>query len=114
MAFNPAPTSIWPSYSSDGTNITIPIAALNGLTSAEAHATTGSWLAIMQSLMVTQWEYYNSLATAAKPTAYVPAKPTQVFQNVGAWADYQKVTFMIDMYLNIGTLAAATIAPEPA
>ena len=41
MAFNPSNSAWIPSYSSDGTNITIPIASIPNLTSAEAHTTTG-------------------------------------------------------------------------
>jgi hypothetical protein len=41
MAFNPAPSAWLTGYTSDGTNITIPIADVPNLTSAHANATTG-------------------------------------------------------------------------
>lgn len=41
MAFNPSNSNWIASYSSDGTNITIPIASIPLLSSAEAHTTTG-------------------------------------------------------------------------
>jgi hypothetical protein len=41
MAFNPSNSHWISGYTSDGTNITIPIASIANLTSAEAHTTTG-------------------------------------------------------------------------
>ena len=41
MAFDPKPTSWIENYSSDGTNITIPIATLDQLDAAGAHNDTG-------------------------------------------------------------------------
>lgn len=46
------PEELFPGYSSDGTSIIIPIAALPGLSVSEADAVTGSWLDIMQSIML--------------------------------------------------------------
>jgi|APFre7841882724_1041349.scaffolds.fasta_scaffold07424_1 hypothetical protein len=76
MAFNPAPTSIWPSYTSDGTNITIPIAALDGLTAAEAHATTGDWRSIMLALCSTAYRHYSDLLAADRPAMFSASMPT--------------------------------------
>lgn len=76
MAFVKAPTSLWPSYTSDGTNITIPIAALDGLTAAEAHTTTGDWRSIMLAICSTAYRHYSELATADKPTMFTASMPT--------------------------------------
>ena len=76
MAFNDAPTTLWPSYSSDGTYITIPIAALDGLTSAEAHTTTGDWRSIMLAICSTAYRHYSELATENKPTMFTASMPT--------------------------------------
>jgi hypothetical protein len=66
MAFNKAPTTLLPSYSSDGTNMTIPIAAIPGLTSAEAHTTTGDWRAILFRLLSHAENYHYGLAAGDK------------------------------------------------
>lgn len=66
MAFNYAPTSIWPSYSSDGTNITIPIAQLPGLSAAEADAVTGDWREVMQTMVRTLNNYLEQIALSAR------------------------------------------------
>ena len=76
MAFVKAPTSLWPSYSSDGTNITIPIAALDGLTAAEAHTSTGDWRSIMLAMCSTAYRHYSELATANKPQMFSASMPT--------------------------------------
>lgn len=76
MAFNPAPTSLWPGYTSDGTNITIPIASLDGLTAAEAHTTTGDLRSIMLAFCSTGYRHYSELATADKPAMFTASMPT--------------------------------------
>jgi hypothetical protein len=43
MAFDPAPSSLFPSWSEDGTTISVPIASIANLTAAEADGTTGDW-----------------------------------------------------------------------
>ena len=51
MAKDKAPSSWITNYSSDGTNITIPIASLPGMTAAYAHATTGDIRLIVQGFL---------------------------------------------------------------
>ncbi len=67
MAFNPAPTAWIPSYTSDGTNLTIPRASLPGLTTAEAHTSTGDIRSIALSLIDRLFQVYNASATADRP-----------------------------------------------
>jgi len=93
MAFVKAPTSLWPSYTSDGTNITIPIAALDGLTAAEAHTSTGDWRSIMLSICSTAYRHYSELATADKPTMFIASMPTITPVSSGTLAGTFKTTF---------------------
>jgi hypothetical protein len=46
-----SPIYLWDGYSSNGTNITIPIAQLPGLSAAEADAVTGDWREILQAIL---------------------------------------------------------------
>lgn len=111
MAFNKAPTELWSGYSSDGTDITIPIAALPGLTVGQAHTTTGDWRAIMQAIETTVFNHYNELATADKPLAFVPRAPTQYPVTSGSFAGKFRITYSCDVY---STLGSPTVADEPA
>lgn len=111
MAFNKAPTSLWPSYSSDGTNITIPIAAIDGLTSAEANTTTGDWRSIMLSLMSTLYRHYAALAAADKPKALIPAAPTVYPVTSGTLSGTFKTTYTVEFY---NTYTTPNVADEPA
>jgi hypothetical protein len=44
-----SPTIVFPNYSFDGTNITIPISELPGLSVEEADAVSGNWIDIFQA-----------------------------------------------------------------
>jgi hypothetical protein len=58
-----APVRWMPGYTSDGTSITIPIAALGeNITAAEANAVTGDWREILQAVLVKTNEYHRSLS----------------------------------------------------
>lgn len=111
MAFNKAPTSLWPSYTSDGTNITIPIAAIDGLTAAEAHTTTGDWRSIMLSLISTAYRHYDELATADKPLAFTASDPTVQAVTSGSFAGSYRTAYTFTLYT---TYATPDMADEPA
>lgn len=111
MAFVKAPTSLWPNYTSDGTNITIPIAALDGLTSAEAHTTTGDWRSIMLSICSTAYRHYSELAAADRPVAFVATMPVPVAVSSGSLAGTYKTTYPFIFYNDYAT---PDVADEPA
>jgi hypothetical protein len=111
MAFVKAPTSLWPSYTSDGTNITIPIAALDGLTSAEAHTTTGDWRSIMLSICSTAYRHYAELATADKPVAFTASMPTITPIPSGSLAGTFKTTYS---FIFNNQYCTPDLADEPA
>lgn len=101
MAFNAAPTEVWAGYSSDGVNITIPIANLTGLTVAEANATTGDWREIMLAFISTVHTHYVGLADADKPQAFSSATPLYQSQTTGDLAPSVKVTYKQDFYASL-------------
>lgn len=71
MAFNPSNSHWIPNFSSDGTNITIPIASIPNLTAAEAHTTTGD----IRKLLYHLEEFLNS-QWVAEGAAGQPAQMT--------------------------------------
>ncbi len=68
MAFNPAPNAWIPSWSEDGTNITVPIASFPELTAAEADGATGDIRKVMFAVLDKLWDHWNSLPAADRPT----------------------------------------------
>ena len=70
MAFDPAPSSLFPSWSENGTTISVPIASIANLTAAEADGTTGDWRAVIGRLVDDVYNYDNALATADSPTKF--------------------------------------------
>ena len=68
MAFDPAPSSLFPSWSEDGTTISVPIASIANLTAAEADGTTGDWRAVIGRILDDVFNYYDALAAADQPT----------------------------------------------
>lgn len=64
------PYLLWPGYSSDGTDIVIPIASIPGLTAAQADSTTGDWRDILQALLLSSRTYMLGLAWSERPKTY--------------------------------------------
>lgn len=99
-----APEQVIPGYSSDGTNITLPIASLIGLTAAEADAVTGDWREILQAILIKAVEYHNAWTWSDRPKCYSPFGMnlfrTQTFDRHFA------ITFYVDM-------GEANVAQEP-
>jgi hypothetical protein len=110
MAFNPAPTALWPSYTSDGINITIPIASLPGLTAGEAHTTTGDWREILLSIVSSSYTYYTGLITADRPQAVVARVPSVTPITSGVLAYTFKTTYQFEFY---NEYATPDVANEP-
>lgn len=75
MPFNPAPSALLPGYTSDGTNITIPLASLPGLTAAEADATTGDSREVIRAFMEQVYSHITALPAADKPARVTVTKP---------------------------------------
>lgn len=75
MAFNQAPTAVWPGYSSDGTRITIPLSNIPGFTASQADANSGDWRALIVAICEQLWAHQESLAEADRPVATVVTEP---------------------------------------
>lgn len=61
------PTAVFSGYIATGTEITIPLAALPGLTSAEANATTGDAREILRIILEKYAAVIESLSSENKP-----------------------------------------------
>lgn len=112
MAFAPAPTGLFPSYTYSDSTLHIPLAALDGLTAAEANATTGDWRAIAQAFMYTVQRYYDDLATADKPLAFVPAAPVSQVMTYGDFIGKLQVTMSAAWYQELVDLSDGTLPAE--
>lgn len=100
MAFNKAPTTLWPSYTYSDSTLHIPLAALDGLSAANADASTGDWRAIMIAILQTQFRHYLALAAADRPTALVPKAPASynVPDSSTTYPGALRLTYSVDAY----------------
>lgn len=69
-----APSEIFTGYTSDGTSITIPLAALPGLTAAEADETTGNVMEVCRQFLNGLHSGITALAPTSRPTKATVAK----------------------------------------
>lgn len=111
MAFNKAPTALFAGYAFDGTDITIPIANITGLSAAEADASTGDWRNVFLSLCYTVLAYYDSLDDADKPQAFAADMPTVTRVRTGALAGSLRQVYQFEFY---NELPLTDVADEPA
>lgn len=97
--YNFAPPSLWPGYTSDGSSITIPLAALPTLLAADAHTTTGDWQEIVRSILETERAYLARYDVFAEPLT-VAAKQVMLAaasNETGSWIKYRNThTFIAD------------------
>lgn len=69
-----SPTDIFSGYSADATAITIPLAALSGLTQAEAHATTGDAREVLRIILETYVAAIEGMASGDRPVSMTLAR----------------------------------------
>ena len=65
--FSLAPVDFIPGYTSDGTNIIIPISSLLGLDSVESDEITGDWRKIFQSLLLLLHSGIQEIPVSERP-----------------------------------------------
>ncbi|MDJ0661570.1 MAG: hypothetical protein QNJ42_19095 [Crocosphaera sp.] len=85
------PATIFPNLTSDGTNITIPITDLAGLTAAEVDPSTGNGAELLRIICETAYTKINALDTANQPTQMRWSKPPA--QGITAGVNRQDYTF---------------------
>lgn len=106
MAFNPAPTSMFPAYTSDGTLLSLDLDDAN-LSAANAHTSTGDIRAILRGILDRAFMVISALPTADKPKKMSITKGAP--QVVGTNVLRQTYTVTFDTtYQN----TALTMAPE--
>lgn len=98
------PELLFPGYSSDNTNITIPIAIFQGLSAAEADAVTGDCRKILQAIFLRAVECDESFVWSGKARTYEPFKMDLL--NSRTFDRH----FLIHFYANMGE---PNVAPEP-
>lgn len=100
MAFTKAPTSLWPSYTYGSSTLNIPLAALDGLSAANADATTGDWRAIMVAVLQTLFRHYSALPPSDCPTALVPKAPASynVPDSSSTYPGALRLTYSVEAY----------------
>lgn len=62
------PADLFPGYTSDGTNITIPLAALPGLEASEADASTGNGSEVLRIICESAYQAIEGMDQASRPT----------------------------------------------
>lgn len=67
MAFDPAPSTWIPSWSEDGTDITVPIATFPEMTAGEADATTGDIRKVLFAMSEQLYQAWVATATLDRP-----------------------------------------------
>ena len=78
MAMNLAPGHWLDGYSADSNGITIPLAALPGLSAAEAHASTGDVRKVARALLAALYAAYIGEAEADRPAQMQLSRYTNV------------------------------------
>lgn len=110
MALNLAPTAIFPSWSSNGTTITLARTDLFELTASACHPVTGDARAVVLAVLKTLQERYTELAEQplAVTFRYSPGR----FVDSANDAFFEKVLaeFRFNFYV---IFPEETIAPEP-
>jgi len=103
-AYRVAPEQAIPGYSSDGKNITMPIASLIGLSAAEADAVTGDWREILQAILLRAVEYHKTWVWSDQTRTYEPFKMDLL--NSRTFDRHFLIHFHVDM-------GEPNVAPEP-
>ena len=74
MAYSKVPTDWMPSWSEDGTDITVPIASFPEMTAGKADGTTGDIAEILFAILEQLCDVFYAQATADKPAQWYMAR----------------------------------------
>jgi hypothetical protein len=94
MAWNGLPTAWFTGWTSNGTNITLPIANVTNLVSGEADVATGDIRKILYHLLDKIWAVWTALATADKSTKMTIYKSSSTNVTTGQITHQYTVTFI--------------------
>ena len=83
MAFDPKPSTWLPSWSEDGTDITVPLATFPEMTAAEADASSGDIRKVLFAIAEKLYDAWNGTAAADRPTKMHIGKSTSVDVQTG-------------------------------
>lgn len=91
------PQLLWNGFESDGTNISIPLDQLPGLTAEKANATTGDWRKILRALLISAQQYETIFEPGSVLTAYhswmiTAVKPHAILTGVARQRFYTTIT----------------------
>ena len=109
MAYSQLPTDLFAGMSEDGTDLTIPLASVPGLSAAEADAVTGDPKEIARAMVERVFQWYSGLASVDQPVAFTAAKAVSL-QTSGDMAGKHRNTYTIVVYTEV---ADENAAPEP-
>lgn len=98
MAFNKAPSAIWPGCSFDGTVFKIPLSVL-GITGDEAM----DWREFLRALLVDQAAYVAALPGNDQPKALVTREPVLIPQISLFGLGEARLTFELLFYVSYDT-----------
>ena len=105
MAFNPLPQTWIPNWTSDGTNITVPIASFPQMTAAEASTSTGDIRKVMFAIVDQLVNAYNAKALADRPAKMIPYRTSTTDNITGEVTNTYVQTFKL-------TVSAIAVEPE--
>jgi hypothetical protein len=103
------PTDIFASYAADSTAVTIPLAALPGLTAAEAHPTEGDAREVLRIILETYVSKIEQMQPANRPV-YMTAQRGNL---IGLSPSLVSRTYTITFHESVGA-TATSVRPEPA
>lgn len=102
------PTDIFSGYTADGNGFTIPLAAVPGLTAAEAHATTGDARELLRLLLEKYFAAIEAMPTNEKPVFMTISRGSLV----GLTTSTVRRSYSISFDEAVGAVATS-IRPEP-
>jgi hypothetical protein len=102
------PTDIFSGYTADGNGFTIPLAAVPGLTAAEAHATTGDARELLRLLLEKFFAAIEAMPTNEKPLYMTISRGALV----GLTTSTVRRSYSISFDESVGAVATS-IRPEP-
>lgn len=97
MAFDPAPATWIPSWSEDGTDITVPLATFPEMTAGEADAATGDIRKVLYGICEALFQQHNTTILADRPTKMRINKSSVLIPSTGEYNCTYQFSFRLDV-----------------